>query len=167
MKACSKCGVYKPLDDFYDSTYVRADGTRGKSSWCKFCHVARSTERTRERRATDEGRAAHNEWSRKAARRAKLLRHGVPSTDVEWLILAAESGICHACGRPPSALAIPNPSARRLHVDHDHKTNQYRGLLCQPCNSALGLVEDDIERLQALIAYLQRPAPYEDMELMK
>lgn len=44
----------------------------------------------------------------------------------------------------------------RFSVDHDHRTGHVRGLLCQPCNLALGHVNDDPERLQALIEYLKR-----------
>lgn len=40
--------------------------------------------------------------------------------------LAAQDGRCLICGRPPQT--------RRLHVDHDHKTGQVRGLLCYGCN---------------------------------
>lgn len=44
----------------------------------------------------------------------------------------------------------------RLHVDHDHQTGKIRGLLCQPCNTALGLVQDDILVLRAMIEYLEK-----------
>jgi hypothetical protein len=41
------------------------------------------------------------------------------------------------------------------HVDHDHKTGKVRGLLCHPCNAALGLVRDDPSILRAMIEYLK------------
>jgi hypothetical protein len=40
-------------------------------------------------------------------------------------------------------------------VDHDHKTGKARGILCVTCNSALGMVDDDITVLERLIAYLK------------
>lgn len=43
----------------------------------------------------------------------------------------------------------------KLYIDHDHKTGLIRGLLCQKCNSALGLIKDNIEILKNLIKYLQ------------
>ena len=44
-------------------------------------------------------------------------------------MLEAQDGHCALC---------PNtPKSRRLHVDHDHRTGQVRGLLCFPCNRAL------------------------------
>jgi len=41
-------------------------------------------------------------------------------------------------------------------VDHDHKTQEWRGLLCAGCNSALGHAKDDIRALLAMAAYLWR-----------
>jgi hypothetical protein len=58
--------------------------------------------------------------------RAKQL--GVSDADYEAL-LAAQGGGCAICDHPPRT--------RRLHVDHDHKTGEIRGLLCHRCNRAL------------------------------
>lgn len=41
-----------------------------------------------------------------------------------------------------------------LHIDHNHETKVVRGLLCNPCNNALGLFRDDIGILQKAIDYL-------------
>jgi len=41
-----------------------------------------------------------------------------------------------------------------LQVDHCHKTNKIRGLLCLPCNVSLGYLEEDTERLLGLVDYL-------------
>jgi len=42
-----------------------------------------------------------------------------------------------------------------LCVDHDHTTNKVRGYLCHTCNRAIGLLGDDVGRLQKAIDYLQ------------
>ena len=39
------------------------------------------------------------------------------------------------------------------HVDHCHKTGQIRGLLCMRCNRALGLLNDDVNRVKQLFTY--------------
>jgi hypothetical protein len=55
--------------------------------------------------------------------------------------------VCEVCGR--------GNGARRLHLDHDHATGEFRGWLCMKCNVALGLLDDSITRLKALAAYLE------------
>lgn len=52
------------------------------------------------------------------------------------------AGGCSVCG-----------SHERLHVDHNHATGAVRGILCSPCNVALGYLRDDPERIDALAAY--------------
>ncbi len=40
-------------------------------------------------------------------------------------------------------------------IDHDHDTNQIRGLLCAPCNKALGVAEESVPRLLSMVSYLE------------
>lgn len=41
------------------------------------------------------------------------------------------------------------------HIDHHHKTNKNRGLLCDRCNPGLGLFLDNIRILKNAIQYLK------------
>lgn len=66
----------------------------------------------------------------------------------------AQDHRCKACGRVESVIGRGG-RLKPLAVDHDHETGEVRGLLCQACNMALGLLDDDVERLQALITYLK------------
>lgn len=59
---------------------------------------------------------------------------------------------CAICDRRPY------PAGSRLVVDHDHATGTVRGLLCGPCNSALGLMGDKPERLFTAARYLSHHA---------
>ena len=43
--------------------------------------------------------------------------------------------------------------------DHDHKTNQRRGILCATHNHGLGNFHDSIYELELAIAYLQKYGP--------
>lgn len=65
---------------------------------------------------------------------------------------------CDICGK------IPLPDSRRaltdelpyLIVEHDHETDERRGLTCSDCNLGLGMFHDNPEILQAAIMYLKR-----------
>lgn len=43
-----------------------------------------------------------------------------------------------------------------LYVDHCHKTGAIRGLLCNNCNSAIGLLKEDEKLFAAAVTYLSR-----------
>lgn len=43
----------------------------------------------------------------------------------------------------------------KLFVDHCHSTGKIRSLLCHNCNTALGHTKEDINRLEAMIAYIK------------
>ena len=57
-------------------------------------------------------------------------------------------GKCGICGQ--------ERGERNHALDHDHKTNKLRGILCHKCNVGLGYFADDINRLRSAIAYLER-----------
>lgn len=77
--------------------------------------------------------------------RTALRRLGVtPHAYEEKLRL--QEGRCAICRR--------EPGRRRLSLDHCHKTGVFRGLLCTPCNTALGLLGEDPARLRVAEAYL-------------
>jgi len=51
----------------------------------------------------------------------------------------------------------PVAGKRRAPVDHCHKSNIIRGILCQRCNSGLGYFKDDTSLMFAAIEYLRAP----------
>jgi len=57
----------------------------------------------------------------------------------------AQSGVCLICKRTPDMFV----------VDHDHRTGAVRGLLCGPCNRALGHFSDRPELCLAAAEYLR------------
>src|SRR4051794_4873983 len=45
---------------------------------------------------------------------------------------------------------------REVHLDHDHGTGKVRGILCRPCNLALGYLRDSPDKIRGLLAYAER-----------
>jgi hypothetical protein len=45
------------------------------------------------------------------------------------------------------AICLEKPNGRRLDLDHDEKTMKARGLLCNTCNQAIGLLKHDVSLL--------------------
>ena len=44
---------------------------------------------------------------------------------------------------------------RQINMDHNHKTNKVRGILCSPCNRALGLLKENKTIIINMIKYIE------------
>lgn len=83
-------------------------------------------------------------------RRALLKRYGLTPEGYEALF-EAQSGLCAICRRDDG-----QTKHGMLHVDHDHDSGRVRGLLCSTCNTGIGHLGDDIERVKLALAYLEK-----------
>jgi len=73
-------------------------------------------------------------------------------------LLNKQNGVCAICSREckvQSKRFKEGKSNRPLIIDHCHKTNKIRGLLCSNCNIMIGMAEDNINLLQKAIDYLK------------
>lgn len=61
-------------------------------------------------------------------------------------MLASQNNCCAICKKT---------DGKSLCVDHNHATGKIRGLLCNKCNKALGLFNDDPELLKIADLYLK------------
>lgn len=59
-----------------------------------------------------------------------------------------QAGCCKICKRHQSEFK------KRLDFDHCHETGKSRGLLCNQCNQALGLMKDNKENIKAMLEYV-------------
>ena len=75
--------------------------------------------------------------------------YGITYAEYESM-LQAQGGGCAICGQ------TPEQEGRRLPIDHCHTTNKVRGILCTKCNQALGMMDDDTDRLAKAIQYLHK-----------
>ena len=89
-------------------------------------------ERSRLRRILRHGWSA----ARKRHRNAWLkCMYGITERDFRQMV-KRQHGRCAICHKVPKRY-----SYRALHVDHNHKTKQVRGLLCHACNVSLHAIE--------------------------
>lgn len=72
-------------------------------------------------------------------------------------MLKEQKGACKICLKPETkVINRKDGKPHNLAVDHCHKTNVIRGLLCASCNTAIGHLRDDPIILQRIIDYLDR-----------
>lgn len=63
---------------------------------------------------------------------------------------------CPICGRGQAELQSPSGrTTTPWRLDHNHKTEEFRGFLCDRCNTGLGKFDDNIELLKKAIQYLE------------
>jgi hypothetical protein len=93
----------------------------------------------------------------KACRKEESLKtYGLTLEDYDDL-LDKQNGCCAICGTEDPR---GQSKAGRFYVDHNHKTGEVRGLLCNDCNTALGLFKDSTELLASGIKYLNSKGTY-------
>lgn len=156
MKTCSKCRRRKSLSKFYRNV-SKPDGLY---DYCKICwrdylknsatHLEtkrRCAKRYYEKHSVEIRRRVHKYWE-KAGREKNLKSYGLTSAKYD-LLLQSQHGVCAICGEPPK-------NGRRLAVDHDHRMEVVRGLLCGRCNTGLGLFQDNPQFLSASLKYLTK-----------
>ncbi|NOS67795.1 MAG: hypothetical protein HOO67_05540 [Candidatus Peribacteraceae bacterium] len=131
MKTCTKCHGSLPAALFYRQTASHD----GRGRWCKKCHNAHVLQNRR----TDPA-------FKKARRQYQLHRvYGITPEDFAQM-LKSQRGLCAIC----------DLEMKPACVDHDHETQQIRGLLCRKCNMALGALDDSLCRVYRAAEYLKQ-----------
>jgi hypothetical protein len=81
-----------------------------------------------------------------------LYRYGLNRKEV-LAIWEAQDKKCHICKIPLDMFMGKNGG----HVDHDHDTEEVRGILCKQCNSAIGTNELELRNfVKGLKNYVER-----------
>ena len=81
--------------------------------------------------------------------RHSINRNGYQITEEQYYDkLEEQNGKCAICNS--------ECDKGRLAIDHDHKTNKVRGLLCRQCNLGLGNFSDNLDKLEAAVLYLRK-----------
>ena len=133
MRKCRTCGVEKDLEEFYKSG--RKGRPEERHTECKECTKARHKDN----------------YCPTAARRRDLKRNYNITLEEYDAMYERQGGKCAIC-------PATEPGGRWNHfaVDHDHETGAVRELLCNNCNTALGLMQDSSYLLRLAANYLDK-----------
>ena len=174
LKACTVCKIGKVLSDFGP----RLRGKNGLNSSCRLCvntkrHVYRvsnpqkgssafkkwyhkDVEKSRER--LRRWRRENPDKSKAVYRRSYLKRYDLTPEAFDSM-LKAQGGVCLVCQSLNGGKA--------LCVDHDHESGHIRDLLCDRCNTVLGLVRENPMLIRSMLLYLVRHGKLQKKEATK
>lgn len=127
-----------------DETFAERHARRQREYRARHPDRVRATKSASLKRNRAAGRARNRAWRQanpersSAINRASYMKatYGITVDEYDEM-LADQGGVCAICGEAPTT--------KRLAVDHDHETGELRGLLCVPCNAALGVLEDNLD----------------------
>ena len=136
-KVCTKCKIAKSTSLFKTSKRNKT----GFSSWCRKCDSEHGNKRYRDVLSKDVN------YKYKAHISQVYYFYGITEDDYKELLVKQDYA-CAIC------LTHQDELNSRLAVDHCHKTNVIRGLLCGKCNRGLGIFQDSEELLNKAIKYL-------------
>jgi nitrate/TMAO reductase-like tetraheme cytochrome c subunit len=127
---------------------------------CKLCggtHERSSQQLQRKSKARECPEVKPHNWSGFDREDAIMRRtYGISMEDFDALV-EFQNGNCAVCFKP---LEVMN---RRANIDHDHETNEVRGILCTGCNTGIGHLGDNIEGLKRALYYLEN-TPYSEFK---
>ena len=130
-KTCTRCSTERNIKEFDKHKY-------GRRNTCKYCRQAVNRAAYQTKKNSPELKASNH------ARQIKV-QYGI-SIEQYNEMLKRQNGVCKIC---------KSENNRRLCVDHCHKTGRIRGLLCDNCNKAMGILGDDPVRLRLCAKYLE------------
>jgi hypothetical protein len=88
----------------------------------------------------------------KSNRVRQLKKYNMTIEDYE-LLLKEQNGCCAICKTDKPS---KSNSMNYFPIDHCHITGKIRGLLCNNCNRAIGMLQDDINIIQNALNYLNK-----------
>lgn len=141
-KICNKCSIEKDIN-FFSKGKKYKNGIR---NYCKQCHASLTKKYYNE---NPEMKNSPSKIMYEKTKRRNWQRHNMNEDDYLRMFFLYD-GKCHSCQDRPAT-----------NVDHDHNCcpgsyscgNCVRGLLCNQCNTAFGLLGDSSEKVSRLLKY--------------
>jgi len=150
MKQCGKCKDTKPFEAFDKKQrlgkYPKQNA--GYEFQCKDCRLVYQRKRRDRNNELNRKHYATSEKRRMDIKATNLRNKFGISIDKYNEMFSKQNGCCAICSTHQQDIS------KRLAVDHNHETQEVRGLLCMKCNLAVGYLNDSVESAQNLIKYL-------------
>lgn len=127
MKICRRCDKKKHVNDFAHRAFKK-DGSKEYKNYCKACDSI-------------------------AQRQVALIKKKFGTVPVDHK--------CECCGRAEKEILesyriFQGTMKKTVWVyDHDFYSGEFRGIICQPCNSIVGNVQDNIVHAKNVVEYLK------------
>jgi len=130
--------------DFFDITDTSASVEMGECNRCKEC-LPRTTDYFAVKRVTVNSKSEETRWLSNTCRRCESKGQKIANS-LRSANIKHRTDFCDCCGKKTD----------KLRLDHDHITEQFRGWLCDNCNTGIGRLGDNIEGVKKAIAYLEK-----------
>jgi len=135
---CKSCRKEKKKKDYSKPLKKCSNCNIEKPNTNEYFHIKNGGLRARNRSLCKE---CHKRWCRK---NHLLKKYKISEEDYDNLYKEQE-GKCKIC----------NVHYNSLVIDHNHNTNQVRSLLCDNCNTGIGMLKENIEIMKSAIEYLK------------
>ena len=147
MKKCRRCGITKSRDEY---SWYNVKGLRPRSK-CRVCRAEEQKDykKKNHEKVLDTQRRSHAKHKSDRAKKRLERVYNITGEDYDQM-LEEQNHCCAICG-------TDTPMGRGTwHVDHCHKTDKVRGLLCSKCNAGIGFLNEDTNTLRKAIDYLKK-----------
>jgi hypothetical protein len=153
VRTCSKCKIEKNISDFYK----RNSRISGVFSECKLCNNKRSKEY--KKKNLEKVSVKFKEYYLKNIDKIKEYNRSEKRKNVEFknrygITLDQRNKLFENQGG--KCLTCLTTKAKKFCVDHCHKSGKIRGILCDNCNKAIGLIKDKKETAYRIFNYLMK-----------
>lgn len=153
--SCRPCLVRKGKEKLQDNDKMAKYRTKEKKQkWLKENSDSRKQiiKRYNSKPPSKEKAAKYYQENKEKLQNNRLIRTYNISLEEYSLLLKKQQNKCAICGIDKCS------SGKSFAVDHDHKTNKIRGLLCKNCNVGLGMFEDNTNNIEKALLYLKEQA---------
>lgn len=153
LRECKKCGKEALSEEDLDLFVFNTQSKHNRENRCKACRDSATKNWDKENKEArknikkkwvENNKTYHKEYNLKANYNLDLKDYMQMLEDQDYKCCICKTEL----------------TSKNTHTDHNHKTGEVRGLLCQTCNQGLGLFKDNPLFLTEAAAYLLEKGDY-------